>query len=49
MPVTSIAVDNGNYMVYEISGSKLFLDNGYMRSTYIANGILLDVKTSVTC
>ena len=43
--VTSIQMTNGNFTVYDIQGSKLFYQDGYLRSSYIANGILLDVKT----
>ncbi len=42
--VTSIHVLHGNYTVYDLYGTKIFYEDGYLRSNYIANGILLDQK-----
>lgn len=43
-PITSISVQSGHFTVYEVSGSKAFYSDGYVRSTYIGNGVLLDKK-----
>ena len=42
--VQSIHVLDGNYTVYDIQGTRIFNENGYLRSNYIANGVLLDRK-----
>lgn len=44
VPVTSFTTDHGNYTVYDLTGTKIFSSDGYLRSDYIANGILLDRK-----
>ena len=49
VPVSSIQTLTGNFTVYEINGKKMFYQDGHMRFTYLANGILLDKKMCVTC
>ena len=44
VPVTSLQMVSGNFTVYEINGQKMFYQSGYMRFTYLANGLLLDRK-----
>lgn len=44
IPVNSVQVLHGNFTVYDVMGSKIFYENGYLRSNYIADGVLLDKK-----
>ncbi len=44
VPVFSLQVEYGNYTVYDLHGEKMFYQSGYMRFTYMANGLLLDRK-----
>ena len=44
VPVFSLQIDYGNYTVYDLHGEKMFYQSGYMRFTYMANGLLLDRK-----
>ncbi len=44
IPVNSVQVLHGNFTVYDVTGSKIFYENGYLRSNYITDGILLDKK-----
>ena len=44
IPVTSLHFVNGSFKVSEISESKTLYSDGYIRSSYTGNGILLDKK-----
>ena len=44
VPVSSLTILTGNFTVFDVVSSNFFYNGNYLRSDYIANGILLDKK-----
>ena len=44
IPIYSLTILTGNFTVFDVVSSNFFYNGNYMRSDYIANGILLDKK-----